>query len=111
MNNNKLVINYKGQSKPLAEWADELDIEYDVLYGRLYGLRWTIEKAFNTPLQKRVVLSREAATEIRSLIAEGKISQSAIARKYNVSRSNISYIKSNKSWKMKKHKPNEFLPT
>lgn len=44
------IITYNEQSKPLCTWAKELGIKYDVLQLRL-SRGWSIERAFNTPLQ------------------------------------------------------------
>lgn len=44
------VINYRGQSHCLAEWAEILDINYNTLQSRLGKYNWTIKKAFTTPV-------------------------------------------------------------
>jgi hypothetical protein len=44
-----LIIFYGEQSKPLADWADELNMRKGILYNRLrHG--WTVERAFTTPV-------------------------------------------------------------
>ena len=43
---NTLRVEYKGQSKCLADWAEDLGILYGTLYNRLYRYGWTVERAF-----------------------------------------------------------------
>ena len=46
------MITYKGETKCLAEWAEILDINYGTLLSRLDRSKWSVEKAFETPLLK-----------------------------------------------------------
>ena len=44
------LIEYNGKSQNLCAWAKELGISPNTLYGRIYTMGWSIEKAFqNTP--------------------------------------------------------------
>jgi len=45
-------ITYKGKSHTLAEWSRILNIKYNTLENRINWQHWTIEKAFNSPLNK-----------------------------------------------------------
>ena len=45
-------ISYKGITKCLAEWCEELNLSYSIIHGRLFR-GWTIEKAFETPIKKK----------------------------------------------------------
>lgn len=47
------LIEYQGRSQTAAQWAVELDFEYVTLEARLQR-GWSIERAFTTPVQKRV---------------------------------------------------------
>lgn len=47
-----LRIAYKGETKTLCEWADELHIPRDTLSFRLRN-GWGVNRAFNTPVKKR----------------------------------------------------------
>ncbi|MEG6615354.1 hypothetical protein V6C27_02775 [Peptococcaceae bacterium 1198_IL3148] len=50
-------ITYKGKTKIIQQWADELGINAETLRGRL--LRgWSIDEAFNTPVQKGTGVSK-----------------------------------------------------
>lgn len=40
------LIHYKGKAQNLCAWAEELGINANTLYGRLYKLGWSIERAF-----------------------------------------------------------------
>jgi len=50
---NNFLIEYKGQTMPLISWADKFNIRKDTLRRRIVDRGWPIEKAFNTPVQKR----------------------------------------------------------
>lgn len=41
------LIEYNGKSQNVCAWAKELGISANTLYGRLYKLGWTVEKAFS----------------------------------------------------------------
>lgn len=41
------LIEYNGKSQNICAWAKELGISPNTLYGRLYKLRWPIEKALS----------------------------------------------------------------
>lgn len=45
-------ITYKGEVKPLAEWSKILGIKAIVIQMRLDRLKWSIEKAFETPVRQ-----------------------------------------------------------
>ena len=47
--NNRLV-SYRGETKILVEWSEELQIDYNLLQRRLSS-GWSTEKAFNTPVR------------------------------------------------------------
>lgn len=50
---NNVVIEYEGVKKTLAEWAEDLGMNYGTLHSRLKRWNWDIEKAFKKPLRKR----------------------------------------------------------
>lgn len=66
-NNNKrnnINIEYNGETKTLGEWSKFLDIEYHILYDRLYKYHWEIDKVFTTkthipPNSKKIFVSNE----------------------------------------------------
>ena len=43
------LIEYNGKAQNICAWAEELGISANTLYGRIYHLGWTVEKAFTTP--------------------------------------------------------------
>lgn len=45
------ILNYKGETKTLSEWARRIGINADTLQSRL-SHNWSIEKAIETPLRK-----------------------------------------------------------
>lgn len=46
------LIEYKGKIKPLIEWAEIYQIDYQLLWQRITKLKWDIEKALNQPVRK-----------------------------------------------------------
>lgn len=46
------LIEWNGKAQNICAWADELGISANTLYGRLYKLGWTVEKAFTTKGRK-----------------------------------------------------------
>jgi hypothetical protein len=42
------MIPYEGEIRPMPEWCEILNLEYDIVRSRIYK-GWDIEKAFNTP--------------------------------------------------------------
>lgn len=46
------LIEYNGKSQNICKWAEELGISPNTLYGRLYKMGWTVERAFTTPGRK-----------------------------------------------------------
>lgn len=54
--NNKrtnFIIEYCGEERTLAQWSKILDVDMIVLWSRLRKYKWTVEKAFTTPVRKR----------------------------------------------------------
>lgn len=49
---NSVELTYKGITKPLALWADDLNLSYHTLYLRIFRRGFTVEKAFSTPHRK-----------------------------------------------------------
>ena len=49
---NNVLIKFNGQTKTLAQWAEELEINYRSLYNRLY-IGWPVQKAFTTPIRRK----------------------------------------------------------
>lgn len=47
-----VLIEWNGKAQNICAWADELGISANTLYGRLYKLGWTVEKAFTTKGRK-----------------------------------------------------------
>ena len=44
------MVTYKGETKPLIVWCEELGLKYDPIHNRLEK-RWDVEKAFTKPLR------------------------------------------------------------
>ena len=43
---NTRLITYRGQTKSLGQWAEELKIKHNVLWNRLFLYHWPVEHAF-----------------------------------------------------------------
>lgn len=46
-------ITYKGETKSIREWADEIGMPWPTLYDRINRNGWTVEDAIETPLGQR----------------------------------------------------------
>ena len=55
MNNTRMnrFLEYKGEIHTVSEWSRILNIPYYILDGRLNNYGWSVEKTFETPIQKR----------------------------------------------------------
>lgn len=42
-------FNYKGRTMILSEWCDALCLDYKRIHNRIYKLKWSFEKAIETP--------------------------------------------------------------
>lgn len=49
---NNLIFTYKNKTQCLKMWAEELNIDYILLYNRIIVRKWSFEKAILTPLIK-----------------------------------------------------------
>jgi len=43
------IIEFNGQAKTSAEWAEELGMTQQTISSRLNSFRWSVEKTFTTP--------------------------------------------------------------
>lgn len=57
------LITYKGETKNLSQWAKELGMPGQTLFARIHLSNWSVEKAFETPVKKRVKKEVEEKTE------------------------------------------------
>lgn len=46
------LIEWNGKAQNICAWAEELGISANTLYGRIYKLGWTVERAFTTKGRK-----------------------------------------------------------
>lgn len=45
-----LVFTYKGETKNLMQWCEDLGLKYVTIYSRIYRNGWDFEKAITTPV-------------------------------------------------------------
>jgi hypothetical protein len=50
---NTILITYKGKTKCISAWEEELGFSRSILHNRLNHLGWSIDKSFNTPVRKK----------------------------------------------------------
>lgn len=50
--NRNAQLQFDGRAQNICAWAKELGISANTLYGRIYKMGWSIEKAFTTPTKK-----------------------------------------------------------
>lgn len=48
----KHALTFNGKTMSISKWAEEVGVSYEVLYGRIFGHGWNIEKALSTPCRK-----------------------------------------------------------
>lgn len=41
-------VSYKGRIQTLAQWCDELQLNYGKVFHRIYSRHWSVEKSFET---------------------------------------------------------------
>lgn len=46
------LIEFDGKAQNICAWGEELGISANTLYGRIYKMGWSIERAFTTPPRK-----------------------------------------------------------
>lgn len=46
------LIEYDGKAQNICAWGEELGISANTLYGRIYKMGWSVERAFTTPSRK-----------------------------------------------------------
>lgn len=49
----KLIIEWRGETRSLQDWAEHQGIPYLSLYKRIYRRNWSVEKAMTTPNRTR----------------------------------------------------------
>lgn len=47
------LLSYNGKEQNICAWGKELGISPNTLYGRIYKMGWTIERAFTTPARSK----------------------------------------------------------
>ena len=53
---NRIVV-YKGKRQTLEQWINELGLKSSTVRQRIYVYGWSLDKAFNTPVGKRRIVS------------------------------------------------------
>lgn len=48
---NTVHVTFEGVTKPLKIWSKEIGIDYPTLFSRIKCRKWSIEKAFTTPVK------------------------------------------------------------
>jgi len=64
-NNNKrnnILVEYKGKTQTLSQWADELKMCCSTLWYRLIRDKWSIEEAFKTPAKTLIEFHGKSQT-------------------------------------------------
>lgn len=49
---NNHLVTYRGKTKTLAEWCDELGLYYRTIANRVINKKWSAEKAFETKIKR-----------------------------------------------------------
>lgn len=60
-------VEWQGKTMCISEWSLELSMAYHTLYGRIVTHKWTVERAFTTPLRtfggERISISFDGVTK------------------------------------------------
>lgn len=76
---NTIYLEYNGEKRPMAEWAEILEMNYDTLQGRIFDSGWSVEKAFETPVG--------SSHEPRQFWIQGEfLTIAEIAKRFNVNK-------------------------
>lgn len=51
---NNHIIEYKGEKHTLSEWSDILGLSHVTITKRIFDYGWTVERAFETPLRRKI---------------------------------------------------------
>ena len=49
---NNTIYSFNGETHTLSEWSDITGIDRSTISARILKLKWSVEKALSTPLQK-----------------------------------------------------------
>lgn len=92
-----LLLNFRGISKPLQSWCDELGLSFSLVYQRIYSRGWPVAKALTTPSSRAHGLDEAKAFKIRERRRRG-FSVPSLAAQYHVSESAIYDVCSGRTW-------------
>lgn len=70
---NTVYMTYKGQTKPLVEWAEIYNINRTTLRHRFIDYKWDAEKCLGKPTKKRGKICELANAELRQYAKENNI--------------------------------------
>lgn len=84
------IIEYKGERKCLAEWAEITGHKRWTIFNRIHNCKWSVEEAFETPVIDRSI-GNLPVYEIKQKINSG-MSKLSIAKSYNVSSHSITRL-------------------
>lgn len=48
-----IILEYKGRKQTMAEWAEEIGMNYVTFQRRIKNYKWSVEKAIETPVKKK----------------------------------------------------------
>ena len=94
---NNVLIEYKGETKVLAEWADIYNVELRTLWARIFVHKWSLDKAFNTAINEfgtNSKLSKEQVIDI--YLSTDSLRQ--ISERHSISISTVSSIRNGRNW-------------
>jgi len=64
-----VLITFQGETKTIAEWAEQLGLSANALYMRMNRLGWTPERAMAQKFKARSVVFRGETTTLKALAA------------------------------------------
>lgn len=92
------LVEYQGETLPLAVWAERAGIDAKVLYLRIFRRKWSAERALTEP-NCSAVLSEDDVNNIRAEYDGRRGSFGKMADQYGVHVSTIKAVISRKNWR------------
>lgn len=59
-----VFLEYKGERKCLYEWAEIFNVKPQLLYSRIFSLKWTVDKAFTTSIKTKFSNNKTISHEV-----------------------------------------------
>jgi hypothetical protein len=69
---NNRVLDFNGEKRTIAEWAEKLGVEWSIIRNRLDNYGWSVERALTTPISGAAVYEFEGRSQTLQAWADEK---------------------------------------